>query len=153
MGDGTVINGGTGVLIEVYTCDLSIYGGTFVSGGTASKKALFANSDNAKIYMYNDAKIEGVVEAKKCTITLNDEASINGILFNKDTLFNSGTVNAAAGWTGYLKNADGKYVELVNGTWTEVIKTAEWGVFDPVACGGKAYCEACGQDAGPVLCL
>lgn len=145
MGEGTVINGGTGLLFEVYTCNMYLYGGTYISGGTAAKKAMSAAGSATKVYMYNDVKFEGVVEAKAGAITLNDEVSIEGILFN------GGTVTAAAGWTGYLKNTDGKYVELVDGVWKEVIKTPEWGVFDPVVCGGYAYCEACGQDADPVL--
>ena len=142
MGDGTVINGGTGLLFEVYTANVHLYGGTYVSDN--GKNAMNASGSGTKVYLYNDAKIEGPVNAANGSITLNDSATIVGPLTDAGNV-----VTTAEDWTGYMKKNDGKYYNLVDGVLTVVTKPV-WGLFDPAAFDGKAYCEACGEEAGPV---
>lgn len=141
MGEGTVINGGTDKLFVTETCSLNLYGGTYVSSATP---AASIQNNNSNVKLFNDAKIVGKTTISAGALTLNDNATIEGL--DKT----GGTVTTAADWTGYLKNAAGQYLELdANGELTAVTKDPEKGKFDPAACGGYAYCEVCGGD--PVL--
>ena len=179
MGDGKIINAhASSPLFYVWSCTVNLYGGTFTNadGCTGNVVKMEGGSGTTAVRLYNDAKVEGTVAAAKGELYLNGAASVtdlrlsgtglmtvaanwNGeaVLTVADGLFaeDGKTVLAAnavasGDFPGSMTDALGVPYVNVDGALVYSPKTPVWGEFDPKACGGYAYCEACGEEAGPV---
>ena len=133
MGEGTVMDTTAAKLFQVYTCTLNLYGGTYVS---TSKVA--ASIDGGTVNMYGDAKLVGVVNANAGSLSLYDNASIEGLEL-------TGTkITAAASWNGKLTDSIGiPYEKNAEGVWEKATADVKPGEFNPGIAGCYAYCDAC----------
>ncbi len=169
MGNGNVNLSKSGLLFEIWTCAVNIYGGNFTSD-----KVMDSASSNSKVAVYGDVNFNGLVSIK---------AGYNYFAHNvsatKVDVSGTGKLQLANNWNGTLEISvadsmmDGNFVKSsvvdligeVDGTITHaegVVKVVDgrlqitmpepetpvWGNFNPDACDGKAYCEACGEAAG-----
>lgn len=178
MGNGTVTHSGTnGWMFEIWTCTLNIYGGTYNSNaGTFAIKSGNSNVTvsgnatlNCAVAMANgNLKVGGnatfaAVDVTGGKLTIGEgwagtmKLSVPAADITND-LISTARVALEGDFTGTITMADGKtaikegnQLKITAGGTTPPVTPTEpvWGTFDPWNYDGKAYCEHCGEAAGP----
>ena len=171
MGNGNVSRTDGGLLFDIWTCVVNIYGGNYTSG-TIMK----TSTANSVVSILGDTKLNGLVE-----ITAGRTYFAHNASAEKVAVSGSGKLQLANNWNGTMeisvadslmegnlvKESAVELIGAVNGTITHAEgivtvvdgrlcitlpepETPVWGVFNPEACGNKAYCPACGEAAGVI---
>ena len=173
IGDGTLTTTYS-TLITPYTCTLNLYGGNYIAktGGTALKMG----GSGSKVNLYGNATLQGITALSQGKVTLYGNAAVtdlrlsgtglmtvaanwngeavltvaDGLLAEDGKTILAANAVASGDFPGSIKSVAGTPYKNVNGALVYSPKTPVWGEFDPAACDGYAYCEACGEEAGPV---
>ena len=171
MGNGNVTRSDGGLLFEIWTCVVNIYGGNYTSG-TVMKTA----SASSVVSVLGDTTLNGTVQ-----LTAGRTYFAHNVSATNVDISGTGKLQLANGWNGSFEiNVDESLMEgnlvkasavevmgAVNGTITHAEgivtvvngqlhialpepETPVWGVFNPEACANKAYCPACGEAAGVI---